>query len=108
MMSTISGGDHIYDTVGNHITDYIDGNGAAGPFNEALGIDATTAVLTCTHCSHASRFAETHVYDGPGLVARCPECTSVLARLVRTPTDAWLDLRGARSMRVALPAGTPR
>lgn len=95
-MSTISDSDHI------------DGNGAAGPFSEALGIDATTAVLTCARCARPSRFAEAHVYDGAGLVARCPECTSVLARLVRTPTEAWLDLRGAASMRVALPGGTPR
>jgi hypothetical protein len=28
----------------------------------------------------------------------------VLARLVRTPTDAWLDLRGARSVRIPLAA----
>lgn len=82
--------------------DHIDGNGAGGPFSEALGIDPTTAVLTCARCTRASRFAETHVYDGAGLVARCPECASVLARLVRTPTDAWLDLRGARSVRVPL------
>ncbi len=91
-MSTISDGDHI------------DGNGAAGPFDEALGIDATTAVLTCAQCARPSRFAETHVHVGAGLVSRCPECGSVLARLVRTPTDAWLDLRGAVSVRVPLAA----
>lgn len=99
-MSTISDG--------NHVGDHIDGNGAGGPFSEALGIDATAAVLTCAQCAHPSRFAETHVYNGAGLVSRCPECTSVLARLVRTPTDAWLDLRGALSVRVSLTAGTPR
>lgn len=107
-MSTISDSDHIYDVEGNHVGDYIDGNGAAGPFSEALGIDATTAVLTCAQCAHATRFAETRVYDGAGLVSRCPECTSVLARLVRTPTDAWLDLRGAQSVRVPLSAGDPQ
>lgn len=107
-MSTISDGDHIYDMADDHIGDYIDGNGAGGPFGEALGIDATTTVLTCAHCGRACLFAETRVYDGAGLVARCPGCTSVLARLVRTPTDAWLDLRGARSVRIPLPAGSPR
>ncbi len=95
-MSTIPDGHHI------------DGNGAGGPFSEALGIDVTTAVLTCAQCARPSRFAETHVYDGAGLVSRCPGCTSVLARLVRTPADAWLDLRGAQSVRVPLFAGTPR
>jgi hypothetical protein len=96
MMNTISDGD------------YIDGNGAAGPFSEALGIDVTTAVLTCALCAHPSRFAETSVHNGAGLVSRCPKCTSVLARLVRTPTDAWLDLRGAQSVRVPLSDGNLR
>ncbi|WP_431432740.1 DUF6510 family protein [Actinophytocola sp.] len=107
-MSTISDGDRIYDMAGDHIGDYIDGNGAGGPFGEALGIDVTTTVLTCAHCGRASLFAETHVYAGAGLVVRCPGCTSVLARLVRTPTDAWLDLRGALSVRIPLAAGGPR
>ena len=82
---------------------FIDGNGAAGPFAEALGIDLTTATVTCAGCGAGGRFAESHVYDqGPGLVARCTSCEEVLVRLVRTPTDAWLDLRGARSVRIPL------
>ncbi len=81
----------------------IDGNGAAGVFAEALGVDITTAVITCAGCGTGGRFAETHVYDhGPGIVARCASCTSVVARIVRTPTDAWLDFRGARSVRIPL------
>jgi hypothetical protein len=84
---------------------FIDGNGAAGVFAEALGVDLTTAVITCAGCGAGGRFAESHVYDqGPGVVARCASCESVLARIVRTPTDAWLDLRGARSVRIPLPA----
>jgi hypothetical protein len=82
---------------------HIDGNGAAGMFAEALGIDITTAVVTCAGCGRVGPFAETHVYDqGPGVVARCTGCEAVVARLVRTPTDAWLDLRGARSVRIPL------
>ncbi|MFL6119240.1 DUF6510 family protein [Actinophytocola sp.] len=82
---------------------HIDGNGAAGVFAEALGMDITTAVVTCAGCGRGAPFAETHVYDhGPGVVARCSGCESVVARLVRTPTDAWLDLRGARSVRIPL------
>ncbi|MPZ82402.1 MAG: hypothetical protein GEV28_19180 [Actinophytocola sp.] len=84
---------------------FIDGNGAAGMFAEALGIDVTTAMVTCVSCGAAGRFADSHVYDGggPGIVARCAPCGSVIARLVRTPTDAWLDLRGARSVRIPMP-----
>jgi hypothetical protein len=82
---------------------FVDGNAAAGPLAEALGIDLTTAVVTCAGCGVSGVFAETRVYDqGPGVVARCRSCEAVLIRLVRTATDAWLDLRGARSVRVPL------
>jgi hypothetical protein len=82
---------------------FVDGNSAAGVFAEALGVDITTAVVTCAGCGEGGRFAESHVYDqGPGIVARCTTCEAVLVRMVRTPTDAWLDLRGARSIRIPL------
>ncbi|MEW2482865.1 DUF6510 family protein [Mycobacterium sp. NPDC049093] len=81
----------------------VDGNAAAGAFAEALGFDATSAMLTCAGCATVSAFAECHVYGrAPGVVVRCPGCGCVLARLVRTPTDAWLDLRGSQSMRIPL------
>jgi hypothetical protein len=82
---------------------FIDGNGVAGGFAEVLGIDMTTAVVTCAGCGNSGVFAQTRVYDqGPGVVARCTSCEAVLARLVNTPTDAWLDLRGARSVRIPM------
>lgn len=85
------------------MTLHIDGNAAAGMFAEALGIDITTATLTCATCGNDAPFAESHLYDhAPGMIARCNTCESVLARLVRTPTAAWLDLRGARSVRIPL------
>jgi hypothetical protein len=37
-------------------------------------------------------------------VVRCPGCDHVLVRLVQTPTDVWLDLRGAQSWRIRVPA----
>jgi hypothetical protein len=65
-----------------------------------------TPACTCAGCGTDARFAESHVYDqAPGIVARCASCESVIARIVRTPTDAWLDLRGARSVRIPLQAG---
>jgi hypothetical protein len=84
-------------------TSTVDGNAMAGLFAEAFGVDVTVAVITCAACGDAGRFAETTVHDrGPGAVARCRCCGAVVARLVRTPTDAWLDLRGARSLRMPL------
>ena len=84
---------------------HVDGNAAAGAFADVLGFDATTATLTCAGCDRVTAFAESHVYHrGPGIVVRCPGCDHVLARLVQTPTDVWLDLHGAQSWRIRLPA----
>lgn len=81
----------------------VDGNAAAGAFAEALGFDATTAMLTCAGCARVAPFAECHVYNrAPGIVVRCPGCSRSLARLARTRTDVWLDLRGATSWRIPL------
>jgi hypothetical protein len=84
---------------------HVDGNAAAGTFAKVLGFDVTTATLTCGKCCCARAFAETSVYHrGPGIVVRCPCCGDVLARLVQTPTDLWLDFSGAQSWRVSIPA----
>jgi hypothetical protein len=84
---------------------HVDGNAVAGDFAEVLGFDATTATLTCAGCGRVGVFAETHVYNrAPGIVVRCPGCEEVLARLVRTRTDVWLDVRGTRSWRIPIPA----
>ena len=39
----------------------------------------------------------------PGVVARCPGCGQVLARLVHGPARAWLDLRGLTWLQVPVP-----
>jgi ribosomal protein S27E len=85
---------------------HVDGNAAGGAFADVLGFDVTTAMLTCAGCGRVGAFAESHVYHrGPGIVVRCRGCGDVLARLVHTPTDVWLDFRGASSWRVPIPAG---
>lgn len=79
-----------------------DGNALAGELTEILGFDPTATVLTCAACGRAAVFAEQPMYSGPGDVLRCGGCAAVVARVVRTPTDVWLDLRGARSWRIPL------
>lgn len=84
---------------------YVDGNAVAGAFADVLGLDVTTATLTCAGCGRVAAFAESHVYTrAPGIVVRCTGCDHVLVRLVQTPTDVWLDLRGAQSWRIPFPA----
>ena len=84
---------------------HLDGNAAAGAFSEVLGFDVTTATLICAGCGRVGVFAESHVYHrAPGIVVRCPGCEHVLARLVQTPTHVCLDLSGAQSWRIPVPA----
>jgi hypothetical protein len=85
----------------------MDGNAMAGPLRELFAVDVTTAYGRCAGCGLAGPVASLHVYgseDAPGFVARCPGCESVVLRLVRGPDAAWLDLRGAVSLRIPLPS----
>ena len=85
------------------MTRHQDGNALAGPLRELFTVDITTATASCTGCGHTGTIATLHVYgQAPGLVARCPGCADVVLRLVRGPDAAWLDLRGAVSLRIPL------
>jgi hypothetical protein len=81
--------------------DYLDGNAAAGALSELFAVDITAAITRCAGCGHIGVFAESRVYtNAPGLVARCTGCDGVLLRVVSTPTDTYMDLRGLTYLRV--------
>ncbi len=83
---------------------YFDGNAVAGMFSEVFAMDISTATLTCRNCGRPQMFADHHVYThGPGVVVRCPSCDEITARLVRTPSDVWLDFQGTVSLRLPAP-----
>ncbi|HTP15049.1 MAG TPA: DUF6510 family protein [Streptosporangiaceae bacterium] len=85
---------------------YCDGNALAGPLAEVFAVDMTAATGRCASCGQAGPVAALRVYDrAPGLVARCPSCLEVVLRVVRAPGGMWLDLTGAASLLIALPAG---
>ncbi|KXK58857.1 hypothetical protein AWW66_27420 [Micromonospora rosaria] len=92
-------------------TSYLDGNMLDGPLRELFAVDLSAATARCQTCGRAGPVGGLRVYShAPGLVARCPACTAVLLRLVRTPDRAWLDLRGATFLAVPVPperAGPP-
>ena len=78
-----------------------DGTALASPLHDLFRVDLTTAIGRCTNCGHAGPMAELRVFDhAPGVVARCPACDQVLARLVQGPGRAWLDLRGLTWLQV--------
>ena len=81
-----------------------DGNALAGPLQDVLRVDVTTAIGRCTNCGRTGPMAEVRVFDhAPGVVARCPTCDQVLVRLVRGPGRAWLDLRGLTYLQLPVP-----
>src|SRR5258705_12840339 len=85
---------------------WVDGNELAGTLQELFAVDVTVARGQCESCGRTGMLAEAKVYDrAPGLVARCPNCESVLMRVVRGPGRARLDMRGLARRRFALPGG---
>ncbi|HWD81279.1 MAG TPA: DUF6510 family protein [Kribbella sp.] len=80
---------------------HLDGNAAAGALSELFAVDLTAAIGQCNGCGRTNVFAEARVYmNAPGTVARCPGCDAVLLRVVTTPNDTYLDLRGLTYLRV--------
>ena len=81
-----------------------DGNALAGPLSEVFAVEVTTAVARCRGCGRTSPVATLAVFGpDPGLVGRCPGCSDVLLRVVRTPDEVWLDLGGISALLVAVP-----
>jgi hypothetical protein len=79
----------------------LDGNTMAGALGELFAVDVSVAVFECAGCGHTGVVAEVVVYaDAPGMVGRCPHCSDVLLRLVRSDRKAWLDMSGVVSLRI--------
>jgi len=75
---------------------HLDGNVAAGMLSEVFVPDLTAARATCASCGTTRDVGALLVYaHGMGMVVRCPNCDRVILRIVRTPTQLWLDMTGA-------------
>ncbi len=79
----------------------LDGNAAAGLLADCFRFDLTTAYVICAGCGAGGLVGALPVYGMPlGAVVRCSSCDGVVARVSETSGRIWLDLRGARSMRI--------
>lgn len=86
------------------MTDHLDGNAAAGALSEVFAVDVTAAIARCDGCGQTGVFADTRLYlNAPGMVARCAGCDHVLLRVVTTPTETYVDLRGLTYLRLPTP-----
>jgi hypothetical protein len=80
----------------------MDGNAAAGMLSEIFTPDLTAGLAKCAGCGTTRTIGTLHVYShGMGLVMRCPGCDGVILRFARTPTQIWLDARGAISISIS-------
>ncbi len=66
---------------------YLDGNVLAGPLSERYGVDRTADVGRCASCGQQGTLAQSRVYVGAGLVARCSNCDAVLLTVVERPGE---------------------
>jgi Zn finger protein HypA/HybF involved in hydrogenase expression len=77
----------------------LDGNAVGGVLAEIFAVEMTAAIGTCAACGAAGAVATLRVYvHAPGIVARCPQCESILMRIVRSNGRMWLDFRGLQSL----------
>lgn len=77
----------------------LDGNSMAGLLADVFGREMTTAIGTCASCGASTEVARFVVYArGPGTVARCAGCASVLMVLVTIREATCVDLRGLAAL----------
>jgi hypothetical protein len=80
---------------------HLDGNAAAGLLRELFAMDVTSADATCTGCGSVGAVGALLEYGhAMGVVLRCPHCKSAVLRLSHTSHGLWLDLTGARVLRL--------
>lgn len=80
----------------------LDGNAIGGLLGEIFTMEMTSAEGKCAGCGAVNAIGRVDVYmNAPGTVVRCPDCTSVLMRIVRSPDRFWVDLSGMRYIEFA-------
>ena len=85
---------------------HLDGNAAAGPLRELFAVDVTAADAVCTRCGSIGPLGSLLEYGhAMGIVLRCPHCKAAVLRVSHTSHGFWLDLTGARVLRLPETAG---
>jgi Zn finger protein HypA/HybF involved in hydrogenase expression len=80
----------------------LDGNAVAGVLQEVFAVEMTTAITTCKSCGATEAIGALHVFQGAGMVMRCPHCDNALATLVKEDTRVWIGFAGVRTLQVTV------
>ena len=80
----------------------LDGNSVAGLLQEIFAVEMTTAAGTCNGCGAVEAVGAVRVYQGAGIVLRCPHCDNPLVKIVKDDARVWIDLRGVRTLELSV------
>ena len=80
----------------------LDGNAIAGMLREVFAVEMTTAIGTCAGCGASEPVGAIHVFQGAGIVLRCPHCHNALVKIVKDEARLWIGFPGVRALEVAL------
>ena len=79
----------------------LDGNAMAGLLHELFDVEMTVATVVCGNCERHGELGSLWAFmESPGFVLRCPSCQSIVLRLTVTPSQTYLDARGAAYLRI--------
>ena len=80
---------------------FLDGNAAAGLLQDIFIRDITVAETECAACGFVTSVGSLRLYAASmGAVLRCTRRDSILIRATHTPHGQWLEMTGARHLRV--------
>ena len=83
----------------------LDGNAAAGLLAEVFCGEPSTVVFACAGCGAIGPVGTLLAYGlEMGAILRCAVCDTAVLRVGCGGRRRWVDLRGAVSLRVELPA----
>ena len=80
----------------------LDGNAVAGLLQEVFAVEMTTAIGTCTACGATDAVGALRVFQGAGVVMRCPNCDNALLTIVKDGPRVWIGFSGVRTLQVTV------
>jgi hypothetical protein len=80
----------------------LDGNAVAGLLQEVFAVEMTTAIGTCSTCGSADAVGALRVFQGAGVVMRCPHCDNALLTIVKDGPRVWIGFAGVRTLQVTV------
>ncbi|MDP9281647.1 MAG: DUF6510 family protein [Chloroflexota bacterium] len=79
----------------------LDGNAVAGMLEQLFGADMTAADSQCAGCGREGQVGTLLAYtSAPGVVLRCPTCSTVMLRMVETPRGTLVEAKGLAYVRL--------